>query len=269
LAAAAAAGLSRVPCLIERVDDDQAPILAAATNTPSTEAPTARVAPQVPAPSADLSFAAFADCLTAVASSANLLSPGATLTQTVAVDLVRAEAARALQLLVAARVLRGDVSIARREVAARTIVDRAMEQTAAERRLRGVTLDAPSRKAGDTIACDEELIASSLSALILAPAVLLESTRSRVVSLQVNSRADGTVVLSAIHDGAEMPHYWRSKLAESEWPDLSMTASSVASAALVLLRAARRVAELHTGHMTLDCSEGRTSLSIVLPAARG
>jgi hypothetical protein len=266
LAAAAAAGLSRVPCLIERVDDDQAPILAAATNTPSTDKPLARVAPPPPLPTADLTFAAFADCLTAVASSANLLSPGSTLTQTVAVDLVRAEASRALQLLVAARVLRGDVLPARREIAARAIIERAVEQTAAERRLRGLTVDAPSRKVGETVSGDEDLLASSMSALILAPAVLFETSRSKVVALQVNSRADGTVVLSAVHDGAELPHYWRSRLAESEWPDAAVTASSVSSAALVLLRAARRVAELHGGHMTLDCSEGRTSLSIVLPA---
>jgi hypothetical protein len=269
LAAATAAGLSRVPCVIERVDDEQAPILAAATNTPSTEKAVPRaVAPAAPVAAPDLTFAAFADCLTAVASSANLLSPGATLTQTVAVDLVRAEAARALQLLLAARVLRGDVSVARREVGARTIVDRAIEQTAAERRLRGLTLDAPSRKVGEVITGDEDLLAAALSALILAPAILFEASRSRVIALQVNSRADGTVVLSAVHDGAELPHYWRSKLAESEWPDLAMTQSSVASAALVLLRAARRAAELHGGHLTLDCSEGRTSLSIVLPVGR-
>ena len=270
LAAATAAGLSRVPCLIERVDDEQAPVLAAASNTPSTDTPIARVAPA--SPTTDLTFAAFADCLTAVASSANLLSPGSTLTQTVAVDLVRAEAARALQLLLAARVLKGDVSVARREVAARTVVERAAEQTAAERRLRGLTLDAPStRTVGETLSGDEDLLASSLGALILAPAVLFETTRlsetrSKAVSVQVNSRADGTVALSAIHEGAELPHFWRSKLAETEWPDLSMNGSSVASAALVLLRSARRVAELHTGHMTLDCSEGRTGLSIVLPA---
>jgi hypothetical protein len=126
---------------------------------------------------------------------------------------------------------------------------------------------------GETVSGDEELLASSLGALILAPAVLFETTRlfetrSKAVSVQVNSRADGTVALSAIHEGAELPHFWRSKLAETEWPDLPMNGSSVASAALVLLRSARRVAELHTGHMALDCSEGRTSLSIVLPAGR-
>ena len=124
---------------------------------------------------------------------------------------------------------------------------------------------------GETLSGDEDLLASSLAALILAPAVLFETTRlsetrSKAVSVQVNSRADGTVALSAIHEGAELPYFWRSKLAETEWPDLSMNGSSVASAALVLLRSARRVAELHTGHMTLDCSEGRTGLSIVLPA---
>jgi hypothetical protein len=266
LAAAAAAGLSRVPCLVERVDDDQAPILAAATNTPATDTPVVRVTAPAPVPTEDLTFAVFADCLTAVASSAHLLAPGSTLIQTVAVDLVRAEAARALQLLVAARVLRGEVSVARRETAARAIVERAVEQTAAERRLRGLTLDAPSRKVGETLSGDEDLLTASLSALILAPAVLFETSRSKAISLQTNSRAEGTVVLSAVHDGAELPHYWRSKLAESEWPDVS--ASSVSSAALVLLRAARRVAELHAGHMTLDCSQGRTSLSIVLPAGR-
>jgi ParB-like chromosome segregation protein Spo0J len=268
LAAAAAAGLSRVPCLIERVDDEQAPILAAATNTPSTDKPVVtRVAP-AQAATTDLTFAAFADCLTAVASSANLLSPGSTLTQTVAVDLVRAEAARALQLLVAARVLKGDISVARREVAARSVIERAVDQTAAERRLRGLTVDTPSRKVSETVAGDEDLLAASFSALILAPAVLFETARSKVISLQANSRADGTVVLSAVHDGAELPHYWRSKLAETEGADVSMSASSVSSAALVLLRAARRVAELHGGHLTLDCSEGRTSLSLVVPASR-
>jgi hypothetical protein len=270
LAAAAAAGLSRVPCLIERMDDEQAPIIAAATNTPSTDTPVERVATPLPAPTTDLTFAVFADCLTAVASSANLLSPGSTLMQTVAVDLVRAEAARALQLLVAARVLKGDISVARREVAVRSLIERAVEQTASERRLRGLTLDVPStRKGGETVSGDEDLLAASLGSLILGPSVLFETMRSKTISLQVNSRADGTVAFSAIHDGAELPHYWRSRLAEAEWPDVSVHGgTSVSSAALVLLRSARRVAELHAGHMSLDCSEGRTSLSIVVPAGR-
>jgi hypothetical protein len=267
LAAAAAAGLNTVPCLVERVDDEQAPILAAATNTPSTDGSPARAVQ--PSFAADAAFAAFADCLTAVASSANLLSPGSTLTQAVAVDLVRAEAARALQLLVAARVLKGELSPARRPVNLQTVIDRAADQTAAERRLRGVALTTLSAgPVQETAWGDEELLAASLAAAIIAPAVLLDTPRSKTVTVQASPRADGSVALTAVHEGTELPHYWRSRLAETEWPDLLMQPGSVAGAALILLRAARRVADLHSGHMTLDCSEGRTSLSIVVPVGR-
>jgi hypothetical protein len=266
LAAATAAGLTRVPCLVERVDDDQAPVLAAATNTPSTDVPVMLAVPQPSIPTG-VAFLAFADCLTAVASSANLLSPGSTLTQTVAVDLVRAEAARALQLLVAARVLSGAVSAARRDVSGRAIFERAIDQTAAERRLRSVALDSTSvAGARDVVSGDEELLAASIGSLIVAPTILLDQPRSKTVSLLVSTRADGTVALTTVHEGAELPLFWRSKLSDAEWNDTSMQPGSASMAALLLLRSARRVAELHSGHMTLDCSESRTSLSLVVPA---
>ena len=265
LAAAVAAGLREVPCLVERVEDDQAPILAAATNTPSTDVAIAR--PAAPMPPAEVAFAAFADCLTAVATSANLLSPGSTLTQAVALDLVKAEAARALQLLAAARVLKGDVSVARRSVSIQAVFDRAADQTAAERRLRGIALQvAPAGGTQATVSGDEDLLVVSIGGLIIAAAVLLDAPRSKVVSLHASPHADDAIALTAVHEGAELPHYWRSKLADAQWPDPLLLGGNVATAALVLLRAARRVAELHNGYMTLDCSEGRTSMSIVIPA---
>src|SRR5262245_21971027 len=139
LAAAVAAGLREVPCLVERVDDDEAQNMAAASNVAATETVIPRAMP-VALPS-DLPLGAVAECLTAVASSANLLSPGSTLAQAVAVDLVRAEAARALQLLVAMRVIRGEAVVVRRQVGLRLLLERTLERSAAERRLRGVTLD--------------------------------------------------------------------------------------------------------------------------------
>jgi hypothetical protein len=81
LAAALEAGLSEVPCLVERVDDEQARALALATNVPSTARETVQIRPE--RPRTDLAFGAFADCLTAVASSAGLLSSGSALTQAV------------------------------------------------------------------------------------------------------------------------------------------------------------------------------------------
>ena len=127
LAAALEAGLSEVPCLVERVDDEQARALAAATNVPSSarEASPA-IRPERPKP--DFAFGAFADCLTAVASSADLLSSGSALTQAVAVDLVRAEAARALHLLKALRVLRGEVSPLRSPLYPRAVLQRVVRR---------------------------------------------------------------------------------------------------------------------------------------------
>lgn len=62
LAAALDAGLPEVPCLVERVDDEQAKVLAAATNVPST----AREQKQhkQERPKSDIPFRALADCLT-------------------------------------------------------------------------------------------------------------------------------------------------------------------------------------------------------------
>jgi hypothetical protein len=214
-------------------------------------------------------FAAFADCLTAVASSANLLSPGSTLTQSVAVDLVRAEVARALQLLVATRMRSGDVPMTRREVSVRRVIDRAVEQTASERRLRGVVLDRPSTDgAPQTIWGDEDLLVAAVGGLIVGPAVLLEASRSKTVSLLVAERSEGLLAVTAVHEGAELPYYWRSKLADSDWPDHPVASDSGSHSAFVLLRSARRVAECHHGYMTLECADGRTSVSIVVRKGR-
>jgi hypothetical protein len=268
LAAAVAAGLKSVPCLVERLDDEQAPIIAAATNTPSIEgATTPRSAP--PPLTTDVAFGAFADCLTAIASSAHLLSPGQTLMQAVAVDLVRAEAARALQLLVAARVLKGEVTPVIRPTTVRTLIERAVEQTASERRLRGIALEINSPAAAKgSVPGDEDLLVAALGALIVGVALLLDGPRAKLVSLRTSPGSDETVTLTAVHEGAELPHYWRSKLADAEWNDRSMQPGQVATAALVLLRSARRIAELHGGYLSLDCADGRTNLSIVIPAAR-
>jgi hypothetical protein len=267
LAAALEAGLSEVPCLVERVDDDQARILAAATNVPSTTREASPI--RVERPKADIAFGAFADCLTAVVSSAGLLSSASALTQAVAVDLVRAEAARALQLLRALRVLRGEISPARRATSPRVVLQRVVDETEAERRLRGVTMSVDrNRMDGPPLTADEELLVAATGALVVAAPVLLGGQGAATISLHVATRADGTVVFIADHEGAELPHFWRSILAEDDARGGTVPGGSNATSALTLLRAARHVAELHGGRMSVDCRDGLTSLSIAIPAAR-
>jgi hypothetical protein len=267
LAAALEAGLNEVPCLVERVDDDQARLLAAATNVPSMPRETSQIRPE--RPKGDIAFGAFADCLTAVASSAGLLSSGSTLTQSVAIGLVRAEAARALHLLRALRVLRGEVSLMRRKLYPRAVLQRVVDETEAERRLRGgsITIDRGKNDATPIIG-DEELLVASLGALVVAAPALLDSHNAPTISLSASARADGAVVFVANHEGAELPLFWRSILAEDDGREGSVPGGSGVTSALTLLRAARQTAELHGGRMSVDCLDGMTSLSIALPAAR-
>jgi hypothetical protein len=187
------------------------------------------------------------------------------LTQAVAVDLVRAEASRALQLLRAVRVLRGEISPARRAIYPRVVLQRVVDETEAERRLRGLrlsidrnSLDAPP------LTADEELLVSSIGALVVAaPALLGQSAAS--ITLHTATRSDGTLVFIADHEGAELPLFWRSILAEDDARVETVPGGSSATSALTLLRAARHVAELHSGRMSVDCRDGLTSLSIAIP----
>jgi ParB-like chromosome segregation protein Spo0J len=267
LAAALEAGLSEVPCLVERVDDAQARALASATNVPSTDRETVQIRPE--RPRTDLAFAAFADCLTAVASSAGLLSSGSALTQAVAVDLIRAEAARALHLLRAVRVLKGEVAPARRPLQARAMLQRAIDETEAERRMRGLALSA-ERIGPDNLSLvgDEELLVAAIGALVVAPPALLSVQGASTVSVTAAVRSDAAVAFVADHDGAELPLFWRSILAEDDVREGTVPGGTAVTAALTLLRASRLVAELHGGRMSVDCSDGLTSLSISIPAAR-
>ena len=267
LAAALEAGLSEVPCLVERVDDDQARILAAATNVPSTVREQSPIRPE--RPKTDFAFGAFADCLTAVASSAGLLSSGSALTQAVAVDLIRAEAARALHLLRAVRVLRGETNPPRRLIYPRAVLQRVVDETEAERRLRSVSLTVDRNKSdAPALMGDEEMLVASIGALVVAAPALLQGQSTRTVSLSVTARADGAVVFIADHEGAELPLFWRSILAEDAVREGTVPGGAGLTSALTLLRAARHVAESHGGRMSVDCLDGSTSLAIAVPAAR-
>ena len=268
LAAAVEVGLTEVPCLVERVEDDQARALAAATNVPATLRET--VPERRPeTPRVDSAFGAFGECLAAVASSAGLLSRGSTLTQAAAVDLVRAEVSRALQLLLAMRVLRGEVGPRRRSILPRAVLQRAIEHTEPERRLRGLALTVGQDGADcQPLIGDEELLAASVSGLVVAAAALLETAGPRIVRLNVVTRTDGSVAFVAEHEGADLSLFWRSTLADDESREVALPGGAAVASALTLLRAARLVAELHGGRMTVDCAEGSTSLSIEIPVGR-
>ena len=91
------------------------------------------------------------------------------------------------------------------------------------------------------------------------------ATTARIAA---TTRSDGAIVFAADHQGAELPLFWRPILAEEDAREGSVPGGPATTSALTLLRAARQVAELHGGRMSVDCRDGLTSLSIAVPASR-
>ena len=266
LAAAIAAGLREVPCLVQRVDEEQAGQLAEATNLPAHDAvvpatPTVSArATTVPAERGGGATDQLAQSLLALASSANLLSGGSPLTVAVAADLVRAEAARALQLLLASRVLRDEVPVSRLKVPVRTIIDRAMQMTLAERRLRASEVHVLAEGVRDAaVRGDEELLASALAGLVMA-AVSLVGEKGGRVTLSATVK-DGRATFAVAQESLSVPESWVERTFDAAWP-----VANAATGTLALMQSARRIAELHGGAASASSIESGTTFNVTLPA---
>lgn len=262
LAAAISAGLREVPCLVQRVDEEQAGQLAEATNLPAQDAAAAAAPTRPAALPVERSSGAtdqLAQSLLALASSANLLSGGSPLTMAVAADLVRAEAARALQLLLASRVLRDEVPVSRLKVPVRAIIDRAMQATMAERRLRATEVRVMADGVRDAaVRGDEDLLASALAGLVMAT-VSLVGEKGGPTTLAASVK-DGRVTFAVAQESLSVPESWVERTFDAAWP-----IAHAATGTLALMQSARRIAELHAGSVSATSIESGTSFNLALP----
>lgn len=265
LAAAQAAGVREVPCLVQRVDEDQANQLADAANTPASDTP----GPSGPASGASSAAVTLANAgqateqlaqtLMALASSANLLSGGSPLTNAVAADLVKAEAARALQLLTANRVLGNELPVSRVRVPVKAVIDRAMQMTAAERRLRAAEVHVSYEGVRDAaVRGDEELLATAVAGLVMATAGLV-GERGGPATLTASSKQD-RVSFAVSQTSLSVPDSWVERTFDAPWP-----AAASPSASLSLMQAAKRIAELHGGQATASSNGDGTTFTLTLP----
>jgi hypothetical protein len=260
LAAAVSAGLREVPCLLQRVDEEQAGVLAAATNVPSRDA-SAR--PDAAPPKGADPLSAVTDALSALSSAAHLLVDGSTgspLARGVATDLVRAEAARALHLLLAARILDDRLPVMRSRAHLGQIAERAIRTAMPECRLRNVEVRLDMHALGDHVRGDETLLSHALAGLVLATAALGPAGHAITLSASP-SRADGMVAVTVAQQAVSVPAGWLARAFDDGWPD----GAGCSSQAAVLLRAARRVASLHGGRTHAAATGIGTELSIELP----
>jgi hypothetical protein len=259
LAAAIAAGLGEVPGVIHHAADESAEAIEAASNLFVEEQKTA-VHNRGEAIGAQAS-GELARSLSALGACANLLgNPAAALTQTVATGLVRAEVWRAACLLQASRMLRGEISPARRPVYARAIVERVLQCMEPERRLRGVVLEHRTDLATGRIDVDEDLVVCALSGLLMAVFALTDANGPARVALTAESQSDGNVVFGLSQNAAGAPLEWVTHAGESE--TLPIEAGGLTTVAIV---AARRIFATCEGRMNVEAGAGGTAIHITVP----
>jgi signal transduction histidine kinase len=203
--------------MVQRVDEELAALLAEATNLPAQEpAVLARAAVTAAVEPGAGAAEQLAQSLLALASSANLLSGGSPLTVAVAADLVRAEAARALQLLLASRVLRNEVPVSRLKVPVRTVIDRAMQLTLPERRLRASQVHVAADGSRDAaVRGDEDLLASALAGLVMAT-VGLVGEKGGPTTLTASIK-EGRVTFAVAQESLSVPESWVDRTFDAAW----------------------------------------------------
>jgi hypothetical protein len=204
LAAAAAAGVREVPCIVRRVGDEEAQMLIAATQVGG---PVVSPLPPSTLGSVDTEVA---NALASLVSSTTLLGDATPrLTRTVTVEMIRAELQRAIGTLRAASVLRFGVSESRRLTSPREIVQRVVEAVSADARLRGITVSSDTDAAdGTRLNVDPELLSSGLSAVALTLCAALNHVDEAGLRIEAAAEPQGRVTLSVEQDFVVVPESW-------------------------------------------------------------
>ena len=255
LAAARAAGVRDVPCLVHHVNDERARPLRDALSVQRHDATLA------PAGQADLlhaSDAGISQVLDALTSCSNLASaPTPGLTRAVAADLVRAEIWRTRCLFEATRVVRYGVRSDGETVFPRELMQTVLGAIEIERRLRGIAIET-SISVGDArvARADRDLLVYGLSALLFALVGMLEG-RSGATILLVANVSNGRLAISVTQRARAIADSLVATVVESGDPHLMEAVLAVA--------ALRRIAEAFGGSLFVHKEGAGARVSIELP----
>ena len=238
------------------------------------------------------SLAAAEGCVTLLGQSTGLL-------RLAALDVVKAETARAGGLLQLLRFLRGEIAPAGRPVAISAVMQRVLQAVEAERRLRAIALTAPAATANShtstvtrpalshvegpglsevegqfptpkadwetpamnaTFFADETLLANTLLALLVTTFTLVETVQNPRVDLSVTISEQAQVELSIRQDHVNAPQLW---LARTNGDEFAAEGGGIIGA--VAMAAARRLAHTCGGTFVVGAPARGSILTITLP----
>ncbi len=249
LAAASAAGLSEVPCLVLDVDELEARRLAEAANRGAARQISHASSKPVLGASA---ASAIEGALNAILSALGLLDkPENSLRDQVALGLIRSEALRASRFLQGLRLLSGERPLVRRPLDFGTLLRDVLSESEDERAFLAIAIDS-SIDEPCSIRADRELLSMAVSGALETVLSLLRKNRGALlrVCLSRNSRTREMTLLIS-EDAVRMPSSsW------SSWFDARWENRPGGEAAAVGLLAARRATELHGGRLEIAPTDG-------------
>jgi ParB/Sulfiredoxin domain len=263
LAAAVAAGLTEVPCLIHQVDEIRARALAEADNLRIAEEPepaTASGAAELPSSGLkelSRSFSAIGSCL-------HLLADRETaLRDRVALDLVRTEVHRAGRLAQCLMLLAEDPPLAETTVSVAGLFQQVAEGFAPERRLSGAALEIAAAGDGLRVRGDQEWLGVGLSGALGGMLAVVEGAREASVGVRIAPASSGSSVMIELEQRAvTIPPWALGRVFDPQW-----TERPGGYQAAVELAASRRVMQLHGGGAEAVAGErGGCRLVLLLPA---
>ena len=262
LAAAALAGMTEVPCLVQDADDERARLLAEADNVRYHQRPLdeARVsAGPVPAEATN----ELARHLDAVCSCLTLLQPcEASLRQRVALSLLQAEAQRATWLVAALSVLNGEAAVTKQSCRPAALIEEVLSCLEPELGLSHITVSLEVVTPALLLDADPRLVAVALGGAIVAIIACIRQAGSGTLRISlIASDTRGAAILEVSQNSLTVPASTLSHFFDPGWVD-----RPGGYAAAVGVCAARRVAQLHGGRMDVTGGEqGGCQLTFVLP----
>jgi hypothetical protein len=205
-------------------------------------------------------FDAVARSLAAAEACVPLLAQSTGLLRIAALDVVRAETARAGALLQLLRFLRGDVSPPITAVSTNAVVQRVVQALESERRLRSIALTTRSSVSDATCAGDETLLANTLLVLLLITFAALEGVQNARVTLSVTVSDEQEIGLAVSQDHVAAPVGWTTRAGAEDF-----SGDGVQAIAVVALAAAQRLVREWRGRFAIATGEHSSILTIWLP----
>lgn len=247
LAAALGAGLEEVPCLVYEVDDDEARRLAEAASRRGSESPSE-------APESLLSSSATSileETFRTILSTLDLLQrPSSSLSDNVAVGLIRAETTKSRRLLHGLQILGAVPPLTRRLIDGGEVLKSVLAASDGERRLLGIDLEA-SIGPRCLVPADPKLLAVAFSGVLETVFSIVRTTRGARMSVRLaDNKPRRTVTLVVAEDTVRMP-----TASWSRWFEMDWESRPGGFAAAVSLLAARRAVELQEGRLDLAPTE--------------